>query len=574
MSFMGAAATIGLEGAAASIGAGMMMGATISGGMNLIQGRPLFQGIGQGALLGGIGGGLFGAAGSAEGQFANGASQAEYDALSAVTNAPTAPIGMTQAGNAAATDVAAKSLGLGDTTLQSNLNTQVANTTSQPILDDTGRITNFRTSPETGAAYYSPPTNMAETYAPSVTNPVATNIVSPPPVNPVDITKTQDLNGVTEPYNVNAGMNPSGPSTPADVATTPKTEVAKATQAASPAVQKKAKEAGLTPLQWINANPYSSLGLGAAAAYGLSAMNQPNTLTATTGLSPTRFYNTGYQQGTANPLAGQRGQAPLVGQGYVNGAFSPTYSRPTVGVAGGGMITANMPQSSFQPVMPPNQMIGGSAPNENQFYPGANIARGGASQAPSATDVIGGYDQNINQYTGEPVRMADGGLASFKMYENSDKYATIKDQLMKLTPTQLQLTAEDSDDPIVMGMANEILDFKKGTGTGGFGTTKKSYAAGGIASLGEYAVGGTLLRGGGDGMSDSIPAVIKGDKPQRAALAQGEFVVPADVVSHLGNGSTEAGAQHLYKMMDRVRKARTGNPRQGRQINSAKFMPV
>jgi hypothetical protein len=324
--------------------------------------------------------------------------------------------------------------------------------------------------------------------------------------------------------------------------------------------------------EWINANPWSSLGLGALGVYGLSAMNQPNTLTATTGTKPASFYNVGYSS-ERNPLAGQPGQAPLI-QKYVDGSFSPTYSRATARVAGGGMITANMPQSSFQPVMPPNQMIGASAPNQNQFYPGANIARGGASQAPSATEVIGGYDQNINQYTGEPVRMAEGGLSSFKMHENSDKYATIKDQLMKLTPTQLQLTAEDSDDPIVMGMANEILDFKKGTGTGGFGTTKKSYAAGGIASLGEYAVGGTLLRGGGDGMSDSIPAVIKGRKPQRAALAQGEFVVPADVVSHLGNGSTEAGAQHLYKMMDRVRKARTGNPKQGRQINSARFMPA
>jgi hypothetical protein len=100
-------------------------------------------------------------------------------------------------------------------------------------------------------------------------------------------------------------------------------------------------------------------------------------------------------------------------------------------------------------------------------------------------------------------------------------------------------------------------------------------AHGGIASLGgEYAAGGKLLQGPGDGMSDSIPAVIKGAKPQRAALAQGEFVVPADVVSHLGNGSTDAGAKRLYAMMDKVRMARTGNKKQGRQINPAKFMPA
>ena len=97
------------------------------------------------------------------------------------------------------------------------------------------------------------------------------------------------------------------------------------------------------------------------------------------------------------------------------------------------------------------------------------------------------------------------------------------------------------------------------------------YADGGIADLGGYAAGGKLLRGPGDGMSDSIEANIGGKQPAR--LADGEFVVPADVVSHLGNGSTDAGAKHLYKMMDNIRKARTGNPKQGKKINADKFLP-
>ena len=100
-------------------------------------------------------------------------------------------------------------------------------------------------------------------------------------------------------------------------------------------------------------------------------------------------------------------------------------------------------------------------------------------------------------------------------------------------------------------------------------------AHGGIADLmPTYAAGGKLLRGSGDGMSDSIPAVIEGQKPQRAALADGEFVVPADVVSHLGNGSTEAGSRKLYQMMDKIRYARTGNKKQGKQINPNKYLPV
>ena len=100
-------------------------------------------------------------------------------------------------------------------------------------------------------------------------------------------------------------------------------------------------------------------------------------------------------------------------------------------------------------------------------------------------------------------------------------------------------------------------------------------AQGGImhSSLGGYAAGGNprLLKGPGDGMSDNIPATINGRQPAR--LADGEFVIPADVVSHLGNGSTEAGAKQLHAMMNKIRKARTGNPKQGKQINPSKFLP-
>ena len=97
-------------------------------------------------------------------------------------------------------------------------------------------------------------------------------------------------------------------------------------------------------------------------------------------------------------------------------------------------------------------------------------------------------------------------------------------------------------------------------------------ASGGIANLGGYSDGGRMLKGPGDGMSDSIPATIAGRRPAR--LATEEFVVPADVVSHLGNGSSDAGAKQLYAMMDKVRKARTGTKRQGREINPGKYMPA
>jgi len=93
-------------------------------------------------------------------------------------------------------------------------------------------------------------------------------------------------------------------------------------------------------------------------------------------------------------------------------------------------------------------------------------------------------------------------------------------------------------------------------------------AAGGIANL---AAGGRYLNGATDGMADRIPANIDGQQP--AALSDGEFVIPADVVSHLGNGNSNAGAKALYDMMASVRQDRTGNPKQGKQINAANYMP-
>jgi len=90
----------------------------------------------------------------------------------------------------------------------------------------------------------------------------------------------------------------------------------------------------------------------------------------------------------------------------------------------------------------------------------------------------------------------------------------------------------------------------------------------------QYAKGGSVpryLQGETDGMADKIPARIGRDQP--AALSHGEFVVPADVVSHLGNGNSDAGAKKLYSMMDKIRQARTGTKKQGKRINPDKFMP-
>jgi hypothetical protein len=99
---------------------------------------------------------------------------------------------------------------------------------------------------------------------------------------------------------------------------------------------------------------------------------------------------------------------------------------------------------------------------------------------------------------------------------------------------------------------------------------------GGLGTLGSYSDGGRLLKGPGDGVSDSIPATI-GRNQQPARLADGEFVIPARIVSELGNGSTDAGAKKLYAMMDRVQKARgktTGKNKVAANSRADKHLPA
>jgi hypothetical protein len=136
------------------------------------------------------------------------------------------------------------------------------------------------------------------------------------------------------------------------------------------------------------------------------------------------------------------------------------------------------------------------------------------------------------------------------------------------TDTQYAKTPEEDLEPPTLEEAEakaaaQAEDLK--TRNANVGT--KNFAAGGIASTHN----GYYLGGKTDGMADKVPARI--DNNQEARLSDGEFVIPADVVSHLGNGNSDAGAQQLHGMMDNVRQARTGTTEQGTQINPQNFMP-
>jgi hypothetical protein len=182
--------------------------------------------------------------------------------------------------------------------------------------------------------------------------------------------------------------------------------------------------------------------------------------------------------------------------------------------------------------------------------------------------------------TGVPIVMGISGMTAIdeanKMREQAELAAgparqSQADMLARIAKGRKRAEQAVRENPYQYAMGGQIDD-ELGGDYSAMGMDQGNLQKG-LFGMG-YAAGGTprFLSGCGDGMSDSIPATIGGT--QEARLADGEFVIPADVVSHLGNGSSKAGAKQLYSMMDRVRKARTGNEKQGRQIKPKKMMPA
>jgi len=183
-------------------------------------------------------------------------------------------------------------------------------------------------------------------------------------------------------------------------------------------------------------------------------------------------------------------------------------------------------------------------------YAGSGYAEGGITQLATggSAPLIGTPAQNTT------MDSSVGNNTMFPMSEMARSYYA--------TPTQLPAGINSNNNPNPASPDGSMPGYGPRLDSS-TGQMMNNFAEGGIAGL---------LKGRGDGMSDDIHATINDRQPAR--LADGEFVVPADVVSHLGNGSTDAGAKHLYAMMDKVRKARTGRKSQGKQIKAGGFLPV
>ena len=277
------------------------------------------------------------------------------------------------------------------------------------------------------------------------------------------------------------------------------------------------------------------------------------------------------------------GEYPKTTAGILGGAYLMNQERNRYGVPPAEKYNGPLSKFSYNPnnyrpdiVKPPTpyrpqyagggpveQMSNNSMMGVNTMYPMANIS----------TSSYGTPDQMAS---GGVARLAGGGIFGEISNTVGDALAGVGQFVENAGQGRIGLNRVDhgggpQEDYSKNSYTYDPNKYKTYTAPNP-NTYQAQYAGGGIASLGSYSDGGRMLKGPGDGMSDSIPAKI-GAK-QEARLADGEFVVPADVVSHLGNGSTDAGAKQLYAMMDKVRQARTGRKAQGRQIKPNKYMPA
>lgn len=243
----------------------------------------------------------------------------------------------------------------------------------------------------------------------------------------------------------------------------------------------------------------------------------------------------------------------------------------TPGSAGAASFGANVgastsPYSLVGGTVPPNT-VGGSLLRETT---GKVVPQTGFFDIFKSTPGGPGLGQRIGNYIVQnPQSAAMSGASLANTLFNQPDFSLPSDEYDG--PLKRFRYNPDTYRPAFAG-GGGITDIDLGSTARLTGSPVAMMADGGIADLGGYSDGGRLLKGPGDGMSDSIPARIGRRQPAR--LADGEFVVPADVVSHLGNGSTDAGAKQLYDMMDKVRRARTGNKKQGKEINPRRFVPA
>ena len=303
---------------------------------------------------------------------------------------------------------------------------------------------------------------------------------------------------------------------------------------------------------------------------------------------------------TAGTTAGATGTAGAAGTA---GATGTTAAGSTAGLefanaASPEFLASQGVGTSFTPAdvasLGPSQLPPGTityAPNDPGFIPtgAAGTPSASLAQTPEAAnlgilnDGTGGVDAATNANF-QPGTVTSGTPAENPMFPNINKFYAANPIAAPAGAGALASALGDTkrdEEEEEEEYSGALKDFKytrsgytpyRAAASGGLMDTAVARRLMSGGQLGSYSDGGQALQGPGDGMSDSIPGVIGDAQPAR--LADGEFVVPADVVSGIGNGSTDAGSRQLYAMMDKIREARTGRAKQAPEINPRRMMPA
>ena len=377
---------------------------------------------------------------------------------------------------------------------------------------------------------------------------------------------------------VGSGLNPAVGTPAADALANASTNVATNT-AAQTGGQEASKNA---VTQWAQAGKGAGFapGMTNAQAYGAGTAGGIMGITSAQNLPSTQPFPTGNEDTYNGPLSYFK---------YDPKNFNVNTPEPRVyqaryGMADGGIASLgnNSPLQNpiSNPVYPQSQQQQTAFASSPQMPNSMRSAM--ASDYDTKTNPSFGTELPMGYANGGIASFGDGGFAGFtKSLQpggwfgdmHGQLYGSIADAtgvdlggaLGNITPGANQYhdklaeerkRKEDEDNARAAAAKAEADRVARNTSLQG------GMARGGIASLGGYSDGGQLLRGPGDGVSDSIPASIGGRQPAR--LADGEFVVPSRIVSELGNGSTDAGARRLYDMMDRVQARRSKTVGKGR----------
>jgi hypothetical protein len=301
---------------------------------------------------------------------------------------------------------------------------------------------------------------------------------------------------------------------------------------------------------------YGGAGLaGGLMAAGTGAIGKEATSQAVQNATAQNLQGEAYNQAIQNQVSNQMAGASTLdklGAGVMNPGM-------TVNALGGGLGAAMKAGPAIAPFLEEEPTSTPQVTTDNTPAPPLTYEYGMVNPAPAA-DVpkygdLGqdfGQERSYFQNAGyRPSTVQARGFAAGGPIENMSNGNSVGANTgYPMADISKGAYATPYQQPIPRNMLTGPAD----TGVNPITGEMTNFAKGGISHLGDYSDGGRLLRGPGDGVSDSIPAVI--GKKQPARLADGEFVIPARIVSELGNGSTEAGARKLYAMMDRIQKAR------------------